>query len=101
MSENKCQAELAVECEAQVTGHDRTMADLIDELTALRAALAEAVPVLIKPDGTWLHFKASGQEALLRIESLAETRPGIIGSALSRWCNERRTATLREEGGEG
>ncbi len=51
----------------------------------------ENLEVLVKRDGTWLHFIATnGKQATLRVESLAESRHGIIGMALSAWANDRQ-----------
>lgn len=42
-------------------------------------------------DGTWLEFKSSnGNSTVLRMETLADDRPGMIGKAIAEWCQERQ-----------
>lgn len=47
--------------------------------------------VYAKDDGTWLEFVASdGKRGAMRVENLADGRPGIVGAALRQWCKDRQ-----------
>ena len=43
-----------------------------------------------KADGTWLEFKSDGKSAVLRMETVAEGKIGIIGMAIRGWCQDRQ-----------
>lgn len=52
-------------------------------------------------DGTWLHFEASnGKSASINVDLLA--KGGIVGSALSGWCDDRQAqaAQIRADNGQ-
>ena len=53
--------------------------------------LSDKIEVSAKRDGTWITFTASdGKSATFRVETLAESRPGIIGMELKQWCKDRQ-----------
>ena len=57
----------------------------------------DGLNVRAKADGTWLEFVAAdGRSAVLRVETLAEGRPGLVGGALRQWCRDHQ-ATRDEE----
>lgn len=53
--------------------------------------MKENLIVHVKKDGTWLEFNSSnGLSAILRVESVAETKGMVAKTALLQWCKDRR-----------
>jgi hypothetical protein len=52
--------------------------------------MSENLVVRAKRDGTWLEFKSGGKSAVLRMETVAEGKIGIIGMAIRGWCKDRQ-----------
>lgn len=64
--------------------------------------MKDALKVHVKSDGTWLEFQSSdGKSALLRIETLAENKVGIVGMCLRQWCRDRQAQASVPSGNLG
>lgn len=95
--------------EGQDWGKQKCASDIYAAIIAARPATPTQAPdgvderglaVHVKPDGTWLEFKASGgRSAMIQIEALANKYKidggrslGFIGGTLLQWSSDRQEA---------